>query len=372
MLIAVIGNSADSLLNFRASLIRRLIERGHQIVAFAPDFNQQTLRAAERLGAVPIGFPLSRGGTNPFADLQSLLALRRALCGLRPDAVLSYFIKPAIYGNLAAAMAGVPRRVVMLEGLGYGFADDAQSIHRRVINKTAKQLLRFSLSRSHTVIVLNEDDRNAIIDIAKISPNNVVNMGGIGVDVDQFTFSTVRENATVFAMAARLIAEKGVVQYVEAARRIRDQGFKGRFLLLGTVDDNPHSLSREQVMNWHAEGVIEWPGHVSNIQDWLTQADVFVLPSFYREGVPRSIQEAMALGRAIITTDNVGCRETVDDGVNGILVPPRDVNALAHAMRKLIDKPGLAQHMGRESRRLAEARFDARVADSRVIELLEA
>jgi glycosyltransferase involved in cell wall biosynthesis len=372
MLIAVIGNSAESLLNFRSSLIRRLIERGHEIVAFAPDFNQETLHATERLGAVPISFPLSRGGTNPFADLKSLLAVRRALCGLQPDAVLSYFIKPAIYGNLAAAMAGVPRRVVMLEGLGYGFADDKQSIRRRLINKTAKLLLRFSLSRSHTVIVLNEDDRHAIIELSKTSPNNVVNMGGIGVDLDQFTFSTVRENATVFAMAARLIAEKGVVQYVEAARRVRDQGFKARFLLLGTVDDNPHSLSHEQVMKWHAEGVIEWPGHVSNIQEWLSQADVFVLPSFYREGVPRSIQEAMALGRAIITTDNVGCRETVEDGVNGILVPPRDVDALADAMRKLIDKPGLARQMGKESRRLAEARFDARVADSRVIDLLGA
>ena len=128
------------------------------------------------------------------------------------------------------------------------------------------------------------------------------------------------------------------------------------------MDDNPHSLSREEVTKWQDEGVIEWRGRVSNIQDWLKQADVFVLPSFYREGVPRSTQEAMALGRAIITTDHVGCRETVDDGVNGILVPPRDVDALVRAMRRLIETPRLAQQMGTASRRLAEERFDAGVS----------
>lgn len=222
------------------------------------------------------------------------------------------------------------------------------------------------------MLVLNEDDRSVLIERVGIEPNKVVNMGGIGVELANFTASSVREHATVFAMAARLIAEKGVIQYVEAARRIRAKGLNARFLLLGSVDDNPHSLSREEVTKWQDEGVIEWPGRVSNIQDWLKQADVFVLPSFYREGVPRSTQEAMALGRAIITTDHVGCRETVDDGVNGILVPPRDVDALVRAMRRLIETPRLAQQMGTASRRLAEERFDAGVADSRIIDLLGA
>lgn len=372
MLIAIIGNSAESLLNFRSSLIRSLIARGHKVAALAPDFDQETLHATEQLGATPVGFPLSRGGTNPSADIKSLLALKRVLSGMQPDAVLSYFIKPAIYGNLAASIVGVPRRVVMLEGLGYGFAEDGRSIGRRLVTWVVSRLLRLSLSRSHTVLVLNEDDRNVLIERVGIEPNKVVNMGGIGVELANFTASSVREHATVFAMAARLIAEKGVIQYVEAARRIRAEGLNARFLLLGGVDDNPHSLSREEVTKWQDEGVIEWPGRVSNIQDWLKQADVFVLPSFYREGVPRSTQEAMALGRAIITTDHVGCRETVDDGVNGILVPPRDVDALVRAMRRLIETPRLAQQMGTASRRLAEERFDAGVADSRIIDLLGA
>lgn len=372
MLIAIIGNSAESLLNFRSSLIRRLAERGHEVAAFAPDFNPATRQATEQLGAMPYGFPLSRGGTSPFADLGTLRALRSALANLRPDAVLSYFIKPAIYGNLAAAMAGVPRRIVMLEGLGYGFAEGNLSVRRRVVATTVNWLLRLSLSKAHAALVLNEDDRAVLAGLAGVNNRKVVNMGGIGVELSHFTPAPVRERATTFAMAARLIVEKGVNDYVEAARRIGAQGSCARFLLLGDVDDNPHSLTHEQVAGWQKEGVIEWPGRVSNIQDWLRQADVFVLPSFYREGVPRSTQEAMALGRAIITTDHVGCRDTVEDGVNGILVPPRDVDALVCAMRRLIDTPGLVQRMGRASRRLAEERFDAAAADKRIIDLLGA
>lgn len=372
MIIAVIGNSAESILNFRSSLIRRIVQRNHRVLAFAPDFDQETWRATERLGATPIEFPLRRGGTNPFADLRTLLALRRILTGLRPDAILCYFVKPAIYGNLAAAMSGVPRRLVMLEGLGYGFSEESQSLQRRLIEAIVAKLLRISLSKSHTTLVLNEDDRDVLIKQLGLDQSTIVNMGGIGVEIDEFKVAPVNERATTFAMAARLIAEKGVKEYVEAARQIRGQGFKARFLLLGDVDDNPHSLSREQIAEWRAEGVIEWPGRVSNIKEWLTQADVFVLPSYYREGVPRSIQEAMALGRAIITTDHVGCRDTVDDGVNGILVPPRNVEALVSAMRKLIDTPGLAQQMGEASRHLAEVRFDAATADQRIINLLGA
>jgi glycosyltransferase involved in cell wall biosynthesis len=301
-----------------------------------------------------------------------MLALRCALVKLRPDAVLCYFIKPAIYGNLAAVMAGVPRRVTMLEGLGYGFAEDAKSLGRRLVSIAVSRLLRFSLSKSHTTLVLNEDDRDVLVGQVGIAPRKVVNMGGIGVELNDFTVAPVRERAMTFVMAARLIAEKGVNDYVEAARRIRDQDCNVRFLLLGDVDGNPNSLSQEQIAGWRDEGVIEWPGRVNNIQDWLKKADVFVLPSYYREGVPRSIQEAMALGRAIITTDHVGCRETVVDGVNGILVPPRNVGALVFAMRKLIDTPNLAQQMGGASRHLAEERFDAAVADQRIIGLLGA
>lgn len=372
MLIAIIGNSAESMLNFRSSLIRRLIESGHRVVAFAPDLDEATERAIKLLGACPARFPLSRSGTSPLSDIRTLLALRQALGELAPDAVLSYFVKPAIYGNIAATMASIPRRVVMLEGLGYGFADNGGSLRRRVVSAGIVRLLRVSLSKAHVTLLLNEDDRSSIIEHVGIDSEKAVNVGGIGVELDKFIPSPVRTHVTTFTLAARLIVEKGVREYVEAARAIRAQGIHARFLLLGDVDDNPHSLSYDEVKQWQSEGLIEWPGRVSDIQHWLKQADVFVLPSYYREGVPRSTQEAMALGRAIITTDHVGCRDTVDDGVNGILVPPRNVEALVQAMRKLIDTPGLARQMGYASRTLAEARFDAAAADKRLIDYLVA
>ena len=195
-------------------------------------------------------------------------------------------------------------------------------------------------------------------------------MGGIGVDLDDFEPSPVRSAPKVVGMAARLIAEKGVFEFATVARTVRATDSSIRFILLGDVDDNPGSLSREQIQGWVDEGIIEWPGRVSNIRDWLKEIDVFMLPSYYREGVPRSIQEAMALGLPIITTDHVGCRDTVDVGVNGFLVPIRDVEALVGALNKLLYSPGLAQTMGAASRAIACERFDANKADALIIDLI--
>lgn len=371
MLIALIGNSAQSILSFRASLVRRLIERGHRVQALAPDYTPRSRAAVTALGAEPIGFSLQRSGTNPVADARTILDLRRQLRRTRPDAVLCYFIKPAIYGTIAATLAGVPRRIVMLEGLGYGFAEDAGgSWQRRALAGAMRTLLRFSLARADRTLVLNDEDRRVITDDVGIPAKLVANMGGIGVELDQLTPAPVREHAQVFALAARLIAEKGVHQYVDAARRIKRYHPETTFLLLGEIDDNPTSLRTEDVVAWVTEGIIEWPGRVSDIQAWLKRCDVFVLPSYYREGVPRSIQEAMALGRAIVTTDHVGCRDTVEEGVNGYLVPTRDVDQLVQALTTLIETPGLAARMGIASRQLAEIRFDAKRADELLIGLL--
>jgi glycosyltransferase involved in cell wall biosynthesis len=158
--------------------------------------------------------------------------------------------------------------------------------------------------------------------------------------------------------AGRLLREKGVLEFVEAARRIKAKYPETRFIVLGGLDTNPGAIPRKKVEGWVKEGLIEWPGHVADVRPYLAQASVFVLPSYYREGVPRSIQEAMAMARPIITTDAPGCRETVIQGVNGFLVPVRDVDALVSAMERFINEPELIERMGKESRRIAEERFD--------------
>ena len=172
-----------------------------------------------------------------------------------------------------------------------------------------------------------------------------------------------------FLLAARLLREKGIVEYAEAARLVKARHSEVRFVLLGGLDPNPGGLSQAEVQAWAAEGLLEWPGHVA-VKPWLTKTSVFVLPS-YREGVPRSTQEAMAMGRPVITTDAPGCRETVDEGVNGFLVPVRDVPALADAMLRFVQNPSLIESMGRESRRLAEMHFDVRKINAQLLKILE-
>lgn len=364
MKVALLGNSAQSVLDFRSSLVRRLCAIGVEVDAYAPDYSDESKRKVEALGATAIDYSLQRSGLNPIADLKTIGELRRKLSARKPDAVLSYFVKPAIYGTLAAWLAEVPKRIAMLEGLGYGFATAAGlPLRQKAAAVISKRLLRIALKRAHVTLVLNEDDRNTITAVTGLAGSKIVNIGGIGVELDRFPLLPVSAPATTFAMAARLIAEKGVLEYVEAARCIKRSHPDAVFLLLGAVDLNPGSLKGEQIEQWVAEGIVEWPGRVDDVRAWLSRADVFVLPSYYREGVPRSTQEAMALGRAIITTDHVGCRETVDDGVNGFLIPVRDVGALVTAMKHFLDDRDLARSMGLESRRLAEIKFDAKRAD---------
>lgn len=363
MIIAIIGNSAQSLLLFRASLIRSLAKRGHAVLAYAPDYTPESVADVERLGARAIGYPLSRAGTNPISEARTTATLYRSLRRERPDAVLCYFIKPAIYGSIAAIIARVPRRIVLLEGLGYGFAPEpGASLRHRAVGVAMRLLLRLSLQGADQVIVLNADDLGAIRNIG-VATARSRNMGGIGVELDRYEVSPVRTHSASFALAARLIREKGVAEFVAAARQVKERHPEAIFYVLGDVDENPGSLRASELSAWVEQRLIVWPGRVSDVQKWLRKCDVFVLPSYYREGVPRSIQEAMALGRAIITTDHVGCRDTVDHGVNGFLVPPRDVEGLAQAMLMFLQHPGLASRMGVESRRLAEERFDAERAD---------
>lgn len=364
MLIAIIGNSAQSLLSFRKSLIRELIDRGHRIDAYAPDYSPQTAAAVEALGARAVHFHLQRSGANPWMDARTMIEIVGLLRRDQPRAILCYFMKPAIYGTIAAAIAGVRRRIVLLEGLGYGFAPSAnEEVRHRMIAAVMKTLLRLSLKFAHQVLVLNSDDRDVIVDKLHVPASRAENIGGIGVELDLYEPVSVNVTAQVFALAARMIVEKGVREYVEAARRIKHRYPNVSFLLLGEVDDNPGSLQESELSQWVEEGLVVWPGRVDDIQSWLKKCDVFVLPSFYREGVPRSIQEAMALGRAIITTDHVGCRDTVVAGENGYLIDIGNVDQLEAAMERLITQPGLARHMGRASRRLAEERFDARRVD---------
>ncbi len=367
---AVISNQGFSLYNFRGPLITELVRRGVKVFALAPDFDDASRSAVADLGAIPVDYSLSRTGMNPARDLLDMLRLARLLRDLRVDASLGYFIKPVIYGTLAAWLARVPRRYALIEGLGYAFTPSGgrESRRRGLLRRAVTLLYKVALRRAHRVFLLNDDDIDELVSNGVVRRAAISKLGGIGVDLDDWAAVPQVTRPIGFLLAARLLREKGVVEFVEAARRVKASYPEARFVLLGGLDSNPGGLGRSEVEAWVDEGLIDWPGHV-DVKPWLAQASVFVLPS-YREGVPRSTQEAMAMGRPIITTDAPGCRETVVDGENGFLVPVRDSAALASAMVRFVLQPDLILSMGQASRRLAEKRFDVRRVNRTFLETM--
>jgi len=369
--IAIISNVAPSLIGFRGPLIRDLVATGAKVYALAPDFDDNLREQVRNLGAEPIDYSLSRTGMNPFRDILDTFRLAVLLRRLRPDVTLGYTIKPVIYGTIAAWLARVPRRVAMITGLGYVFTPSgaSSSWSRTLLRTTVLKLYTFALAKVDRVIFQNPDDLKEFTDAGVVSQDKAVNAGGTGVDLQELPLSPPVTKPVTFLLAARLLREKGICEYVEAARTIKARYPEVRFILLGGLDTNPGGISRDEIRAWVEEGVVEWPGHVP-VKPWFAQASVYVLPSYYREGVPRSTQEAMAMGRPVITTDAPGCRETVEHGVNGFLVPPRDVEALVGAMERFIKEPALIETMGKESRRLAEERFDVRKVNARLMEFI--
>jgi len=370
--IALIGSQAFALWNFRGPLIQEMVERNLEVYALAPDYDNETREKVRKLGAKPVQYRLSRTGLNPLRDALNFLGLTLTLRRIRPDVTFSYTIKPVIYGTLAAWIVGVSRRFAMITGLGYTFAapGEREEMKRRVVRTIAQFLYKLVLRRATKVFFQNPDDLNEFVQRKLIPPEKAFLLGPTGVDLEVFTPAPPVTGPITFILAARLLREKGVLEFVEAARRIKAKYPDTRFILLGGLDTNPGAIPRKKVEGWVMEGLIEWPGHVADVRPYLAQASVFVLPSYYREGVPRSIQEAMAMARPIITTDASGCRETVIPGVNGFLVPVRNVDALVSAMERFINEPELIERMGKESRRIAEERFDVHKINQVLLEAM--
>lgn len=360
----MISSFLPSVLNFRGKLLEAISAHGYEIHIMAPEFvsfpeEQQKLQA---LGYHLHEIPMQRTGTNPLADLKLLKNLYQQIRQIQPDYVLSYTIKPVIYGTLASWFVKVPHRFALITGLGYAF-QNVESGKRSLFQKMVHGLYAQALKHSDKVFFQNPDDLKLFQDMHLLEANKpTVVVNGSGVNVQDFDVMALPKNAegqvkASFLLIARLLGDKGVREYAESARIIKAQYPEAEFHLVGWIDDNPSAIPQAKLDEWIADGRLKYWGKLSDVRPAIAQSSVYVLPS-YREGTPRTVLEAMAMGRAIITTDAPGCRETVSHGVNGYLVGVKSVDDLVKSMQYFIEDPKLIELMGQRSREIALNKYD--------------
>ena len=353
--VVVFGSYAPSLTKFRGPLLEELARRGHRVFAMAPGITEEIAEEVRSLGATPVEVALGRGSLNPLRALATARQLKRLMRELRPDAVIAYTVTPVVLGAAAAKREGA-RFVALITGLGYAFTGGREP--KRLLSFVLGRLMyRRALRWSDVAVFQNPDDRDEFRRLGllpKHLPTAVIN--GSGVDLSQFPPAEMPPG-TSFLMIARFLKDKGVREFGAAAEQLRKEHPDIPVRLVGWLDQSPDAIDQAELDRIDAAGV-ELVGKLEDVRPAIAACSVYVLPS-YREGTPRSVLEAMAMGRAIVTTDAPGCRETVVDGENGFLVPPRDAQSLYRAMKRFADEPGLALEMGRRSREIAEAKYDS-------------
>lgn len=357
-------NTTWNLVNFRSNLIQALLGAGYEVVAVAPP--DVYVERFMGIGCRYVPLPMDNKGTHPGRDLLLLWRFYRLLRRERPEVYLGYTIKPNVYGSLAAHVEGIPV-INNIAGLGAVF------IQGGWLNRFVRGLYRVSLSRSEKVFFQNEDDRHLFVSGRLVNPAVTEHLPGSGVDLDRFSLCSLPNRSTIrFLLIARMLWDKGVAEFVEAARTLKSKGIDTEFCLLGFLDvQNPAAISRKQMEAWESEGVVRYLGETDDIRPFIADADCVVLPS-YREGVPRTLLEAAAMGRPIVTTDAVGCREVVDDGVNGYLCRPRDAADLAEKLQRvaaLSSEERVA--MGLRGRAKVEQQFDEKIVIKKYLEAIE-
>lgn len=364
----LVASFPDSLIQFRGPLIDALLQADKEVHVAVPDLapgGEVAVALASR-GVRVHDIPLQRTGLNPLRDLRLLLSLVALMLRLRPRFVLSYTIKPVVYASIAAWLVGVKHRFALVTGLGYAFTGTASG-KRALLLRLIQRLYRFALKRTHRVFFQNPDDEALFRELRLLPetvPSSVVN--GSGVDVSEY-FVAPLPDKPCFLLIARLLGDKGVREYAQAAQLVKAVYPEAVFRLVGWIDDNPDAIAQRELDQWVDSGLLQFLGRLGDVRPAISDCSVYVLPS-YREGTPRTVLEAMAMGRAVITTDAPGCRETVVDGDNGFLVPVKDVNALADAMIKMVATPGLAASMGERSRRIAEEKYDVHKVNAAMLE----
>jgi glycosyltransferase involved in cell wall biosynthesis len=352
MKILLFANTDWYLYNFRLALAQALRARGDEVVLISPD--GAYVSRLQEMGFRWVCFPLARRGLNPFTEINTLKRLVRLYRQEKPDLVHQFTVKCVLYGSLACHLLGIRSVVSSVTGLGYVFTE-GEGAKRWLLNLV---ILFYRMVLRHTwVIFQNPDDRALFLKNHLVDPKRVALIRGSGVDTRRFLPRPEPNGFLTIILPARLLWDKGVGEFVEAGRRVLAEGLRARFVLVGDSDpENPAAIPVTQIQAWEKEGVIEWWGWREDMESVYAQANIVCLPS-YREGVPKTLIEAAACGRPIITSNVPGCRDIVRQGENGLLVPPRNIPALVESLKLLMKSPNKRWAMGSRGRKIVEKEF---------------
>lgn len=364
--VVVTSNTSWYLYNFRKNTILALLDEGYRVLAIAPQDNYS--KKLQELGAEYHHIEIDQGGTNPVKDIFTFFSFVKIYREIRPSAVLNFTPKNNIYSTLAAKLFG-SKSINNIAGLGMVFIDE------NLTAKLARFLYKISQPKAHTIFFQNEDDR-ALFAKHNLAPLEITDrVPGSGADLSRFSVSPSYDDGVVrFLLIARMLYDKGIGHYVEAARDLKAKyGDAVEFRLLGFLDvNNPSAVSKQDMQSWVDEGIVNYLGTSDSVEKEIAQVDCMVLPSFYREGVPKSLLEACAMGKPIVTTDNVGCRETVDDGINGYLCEPRSTSSLIEKLELMVTQSHEQRlQMGLESRTKVENEFDEKIVINKYLEAVK-
>jgi glycosyltransferase involved in cell wall biosynthesis len=364
MKIIILSPEMATLLNFRLDMMRQMVEKGHEVIAVAPEGERIEELEAEGIKYKQLKFSNTR--LSILKDIRLFKQYLKLLKDEQPDSIFAYAAKPVIYGSLAAKTKGIKHYYAMVSGSGAVFVgnEEGKGIALRAV---VKYLYKIALKYCTKVIFQNNEDLNDFVTMKLVQSQQCVRVNGSGVNMSKFQPKNIPTKPITFVFIGRLLKTKGLIEFLEAAKRIKRRNSEVRFQIVGNFHlTNPHSISKEQFYEYVDQGIVEYIGSVNDVRPYLKQATVMTLPSYYGEGVPKILLEALAMGRPVITTDHRGCRETVDNGVNGWCIPVKNIDALEEKMMWMVKNPSKLQAMGDKSLKLCKEKFDVKLVNEEI------
>ena len=365
MKILILGTVPNDLLNFRSELIKDILKKGNEVIASSSKLDPGSASHMNELGITYESIFLNRHGLSLRGDIKTLADLFKLIKKQNPNLVLAHGIKLVIWGGISARIRKIPF-FALITGLGFAF--QGTTFRRKLLTRLVSFLYRIALKNSKAVIFQNEDNRKIFIDKNIVSPSKTHIVNGSGVDINKYNFTQIPESNLSFLLVSRLLGEKGLREYAEAAKIVKEKFPEVEFKIVGTQDKSLDAISIDEVKSWSE--YVDYVGSTNDVRPYIKKCHVYVLPS-YHEGLPRSTLEAMSMGRPILTTNASGCKETVDENINGFLVPVGSSKELANRMIWFIKNRDEIKSMGEQSRKIVEKRFDVRKVNQEMLKILE-